>query len=147
MPLDCPAYLDEEGAETCGLPAEMTGRFTVRSSDGPLECAMIRCPAGHWFNGPIEFLTTAGTIDHDRGNAGAACRPKHDSPTSNHRGLNGMRKFAIREFHFEPGQQIDRPNSAPAYYLGRPARLWIAAMSRRRGRQSTTQGALVQLSR
>ncbi|HEY4461981.1 MAG TPA: hypothetical protein VGN41_04870 [Streptosporangiaceae bacterium] len=26
------------------------------STDGPVENAMIRCPAGHWFNGPIEFL-------------------------------------------------------------------------------------------
>jgi hypothetical protein len=27
------------------------------STDGPLESAMIRCPAGHVFNGPIEFLS------------------------------------------------------------------------------------------
>ena len=56
MFLDCPAYLDEEGALRCGLPAEVKRRFTMRSSDGPLEAAMIRCPSGHWFNGPIEFL-------------------------------------------------------------------------------------------
>ena len=56
MFLDCPAYLDEEGALRCGLPAEVKRRFTMRSSGGPLEAAMIRCPSGHWFNGPIEFL-------------------------------------------------------------------------------------------
>ena len=51
MFLDCPAYLDQDGAARCGLPAEVRCRFTMRSTDGPLECAMIRCPAGHWFNG------------------------------------------------------------------------------------------------
>ena len=55
--LDCPAYMDKRGAARCGLPAEVEYRYTVRSSDGPLESAKIRCPRGHWFNGPIEFLT------------------------------------------------------------------------------------------
>ena len=55
--LDCPAYMDKSGAVRCGLPAEVECRYTVRSSDGPLESAKIRCPRGHWFNGPIEFLT------------------------------------------------------------------------------------------
>jgi len=55
--LDCPAYLDEEGAVRCGLPAEVRCRSIMRSTGGPLESAMIRCPAGHWFNGPIEFLS------------------------------------------------------------------------------------------
>jgi len=57
MFLDCPAYLDEDGARRCGLPAEVRCRFILRSSDGPVEAAMIRCPSGHWFNGPIESLT------------------------------------------------------------------------------------------
>ena len=29
MLLDCPAYLDEDGAERCGLPAEVCDRVTV----------------------------------------------------------------------------------------------------------------------
>jgi hypothetical protein len=53
----CPACLDRDGGERCGLPAEVRCRFAMRSTDGPLESAMIRCPAGHWFNGPIEYLT------------------------------------------------------------------------------------------
>ena len=57
MFLDCPAYLDEYGALRCGLPAEVRCRFVLRSSDGPVEAVMIRCPAGHWFNGTIESLT------------------------------------------------------------------------------------------
>ncbi len=30
---------------------------------------------------------------------------------------------------------VSRPNSAPGYYQGRPASLWIEAMKPRRGRQ------------
>ena len=71
MFLDCPAYLDDGGARRCGLPAEVRCRFTMRSSNGPLEAVMIRCPSGHWFNGPIEFLTWDGKDNHDRGAAGA----------------------------------------------------------------------------
>jgi hypothetical protein len=54
---DCPAYMDKAGSVRCGLPAEVEGRYLMRSTDGPLESAKIRCPRGHWFNGPIESLT------------------------------------------------------------------------------------------
>jgi hypothetical protein len=57
MFMDCPEYMDRRGAVRCGLPAEVESRYTVRSSDGPLESAKIRCPRGHWFNGPVESLT------------------------------------------------------------------------------------------
>ena len=57
MFLDCPAYLDAHGAARCGLPAEVEQRYSMRSSDGPLDSAKIRCPRGHWFNGPVESLT------------------------------------------------------------------------------------------
>lgn len=56
MFIDCPAYLDRNGIVRCGLPAEIEGRYTVRSTDGPLESAKIHCPRGHWFNGPLESL-------------------------------------------------------------------------------------------
>ena len=55
--LDCPAWLDTDGIARCGLPAEVEANYTLRSTDGPLECARIRCPDGHWFNGPIESLS------------------------------------------------------------------------------------------
>ena len=55
--LACPAYLNDDGSARCGLPAEVTCRFTMRSSDGPLESVMIQCPARHRFNAPVEFLT------------------------------------------------------------------------------------------
>ena len=56
MFLDCPAYLDRHPAVRCGLPAEVEYRYTIRSTDGPLESAKIRCPRGHFFNGPIDAL-------------------------------------------------------------------------------------------
>jgi hypothetical protein len=55
--LDCPAFMDATGASRCGLPAEVEYRYTMRSTGGALESAKIRCPRGHWFNGPIEALT------------------------------------------------------------------------------------------
>lgn len=56
MFLDCPAYADRTGAKRCGLPAEFESRYIIWSSGGPLESAKIRCPRGHWFNGPMESL-------------------------------------------------------------------------------------------
>jgi hypothetical protein len=55
--LDCPAYLDAGGSLRCRLPAHVECRYIMDSTDGPLESAMIRCPAGHFFSGPIEYLT------------------------------------------------------------------------------------------
>jgi hypothetical protein len=55
--LGCPAYLGHDAAVRCGLPAEVECRYTIRSTAGPLDSAKIRCPGGHWFNGPIESLT------------------------------------------------------------------------------------------
>ena len=62
MFLDCPAYMDEHGGPRCGLPAEVEYRYAVGSTDGPLESARIRCPRGHWFNGPVESLTWGATV-------------------------------------------------------------------------------------
>ena len=112
MFLDCPAYLDQEAAGRCGLPAEVRCRFTMRSADGPVESAMIRCPAGHHFSGPIESLTW------DRG--GAAAR---------------------RDFPGSARRQARRPNSAPAYYLGRPASLWVTITGPRRTAGATPAAA------
>jgi hypothetical protein len=56
MFLDCPAYLDRDGTRRCGLPAEVADQYTLRSTDGPVECARIACLAGHWFSAPVESL-------------------------------------------------------------------------------------------
>jgi hypothetical protein len=54
--LDCPAYLDRHGVVRCGLPAVVEYRFAIRSTDGVLDGAKIRCPRSHWFIGPVETL-------------------------------------------------------------------------------------------
>ncbi len=74
MFLDCPAYLDAAGARRCALPAEVEYRYVQASTDGPLESATIRCPSGHCFNGPIEFLTWAKTRATRPGQPGSAQR-------------------------------------------------------------------------
>ncbi len=56
MFLDCPEYLNKHGVARCGLPAEVQDRYAAESTDGPLESVRIRCPRGHWFNGPMESL-------------------------------------------------------------------------------------------
>ena len=124
MFLDCPAYLDAGGAVRCGLPAEVTGRFTMRSTDGPLEGASIRCPDGHYFNGPIESLTWD---KHDPGIAGPGARAGRDRLQQGDYGGRSRRDFPTG-----PERKVRRPNGTPAYYLGRPAALWIAAIRSRR---------------
>jgi hypothetical protein len=138
MFLDCPAYLDSGGAARCGLPAEVRCRFTMHSTGGPVESAMIRCPAGHWFNGPIESLTLPRTDQRDRGTAGVASSVRRDNPTGGHDRLDGSGGFAVPAFPAEPERDVPRPNGAPVYYLGRPARLWITAM-RLRHRRAASQ--------
>ena len=32
-------------------------RYTIRSIEKTLDAAKIRCPRGHWFNGPVEAPT------------------------------------------------------------------------------------------
>jgi hypothetical protein len=131
MFLDCPAYLAPDGAARCGLPAEVELRYTVRSTDGPLESAKIRCPRGHWFNGPIEFLTWERAGTHIPGTAAVAATASPPGSTGSHDGRHGTGAALIQD-PGGPGQAIRRPNSAPAYYLGRPASLWITALSPRR---------------
>jgi len=128
MFLDCPACLDREGTVRCGLPAEVRSRFTMRSADGPLESVMIRCPAGHNFTGPIEILVPGSTDSKYSDHVDLGSRVGRDS------GPRSRGGFARRALPAEPERNVRRPNTAPAYYLGHPARLWITAMRPRRKR-------------
>ncbi len=134
MFLDCPAYLDQDGALRCGLPAEVRCRFTMRSNDGPVEAAMIRCPAGHYFCGAIESLTWDGKDTHDPDPAGPGSRAGRDSLQRGHDGRHGGDRSRSGDVPAEPDRDVRRPNTAPAYYLGRPAALWITAIRPRRRR-------------
>lgn len=84
----------------------------IEIDDGDLDARLAEdtmmfsdCPAGHYFSGPLESLTCYGEDKHDPGNAAA-----------------------VRDLPAEPEPEISRPNTAPAYYLGHPARLWITVM-------------------
>ena len=48
----------------------------------------------------------------------------------------------LRHFPAEPERRDRRPNTAPAYYLGHPAALWITAMRPRR--RPTASGYLLE---
>ncbi|MFY9932546.1 MAG: hypothetical protein WAK82_31555 [Streptosporangiaceae bacterium] len=76
---DCPAYLDKTGAARCGLPAEVEDEYTLQSTDGPLGGVRIRCPRGHWFNGPAEALKLPVSQD--------TCTCDGDTPAARLRGL------------------------------------------------------------
>jgi hypothetical protein len=127
MFLDCPAYLDQEGAARCGLPAEVRCWFTMRSADGPVESAMIRCSAGHSFSGPVEALSWDSSGKHDPGATRAGSRA-------------GGGLAARRNVPGSPRRHARRPVTAPAYYLGRPAGQWTDIMRPRR-RLATGAGA------
>ena len=139
MFLNCPAYLDQDGAVRCGLPAEVRCRFTMRSTDGPVEGAMIRCPAGHGFTGAIESLTWDSTDKPDPGTAGLGSRAGRASLQRGHDGRGG---FARRDVPAGAERKVRRSNTAPAYYLGHSAGLWITVMRPRRER--TTSGHLME---
>jgi hypothetical protein len=132
MFLNCPAYIDQEGAVRCGLPAEVRCQFTMRSTDGPIESAMISCPAGHYFSGAIESPTWDGNDNHDPGSAALTSRAGRDSLQHGHDDRDGTDGFAARHSPAEPEPGHRRPNTAPAYYLGHPAALWITVMRPRR---------------
>lgn len=133
MFLDCPAYLDHDGTQRCGLPAEVICRYTMHSTRGPMECVLITCPVGHNFTGDIESLTLAARDDNDPGTAGAGSRSGHDSGQRGHHARHAGSGPALTESPAEPERTVRRPNGAPAYYLGRPAALYIAAMRPRCG--------------
>jgi hypothetical protein len=40
----------------CGAPAQITERFWLRSTDGPVEHLQIGCANDHWFTPPAETV-------------------------------------------------------------------------------------------
>ncbi|HEY7143291.1 MAG TPA: hypothetical protein VH637_03520 [Streptosporangiaceae bacterium] len=40
----------------CGVPAEITGRFCLPSTDGPVDHIVLHCVAGHHFRMPADGL-------------------------------------------------------------------------------------------
>jgi hypothetical protein len=104
----------------------------MHSTDGPIESAMIRCPAGHHFTGAIESLTRDGKDNRNPGPAGLEYSAGSDSLQHGHDGRDGGGGSGLRDFPADPERKARGPNTAPFYYLGRPAAVWITAMRPRR---------------
>lgn len=121
---DCPACLDDERTVRYGLPAEVWCRFGMRSTGGPPGGGMIRCPAGHWFNGPVESLTRERTDKHHPGRAAGSPSGRQDTLHDTHEGRDTGGGFALGDFPAGPEREIRRPGTVPACYLSRPTRLW-----------------------
>jgi hypothetical protein len=62
----------------CRVPAEIVDRFTLGSTDGPVEHVCLACVNGHYFRmpadrlqpaGPPQFRSAPGVCDHNRTDA------------------------------------------------------------------------------
>jgi hypothetical protein len=80
MFVDCPEYMDAVGTTRWGLPAVVEHRYTMPSTDGPLEGVKIWCPRGHYFNGPLESMLWNHTPAAERPHLDR-CRLCHESLT------------------------------------------------------------------
>jgi hypothetical protein len=49
--------------------------------------------------------------------------------------------YAAGSVRSGPDRTVNRPNTAPAYYLGHPASLWLIAMRRHRSRTAPVDAA------
>jgi hypothetical protein len=50
----------------CHGPAHALERFTLESTDGPLEHVKVRCNGGHWFTLPADRVVAYGALYGDR---------------------------------------------------------------------------------
>lgn len=44
------------GCPTCGLPAEITDRFTLDGAPGPVEHVKVVCVRRHWYTLPVDMF-------------------------------------------------------------------------------------------
>lgn len=61
------AILQATACPECALPAEVTDRHVLESTDGPVEHARVQCVGGHVFNLPVAMLAGAPAAPADRG--------------------------------------------------------------------------------
>jgi hypothetical protein len=50
----------------CAAPAEITDRFVLESTAGPVDHARVRCVRGHWFLLSVQTLERAHRRSLDR---------------------------------------------------------------------------------
>ncbi len=58
----------------CDVPAEVTDRFSLTSTDGPVACIALSCMAGHHFRMPADLLP-AGSQEQLRAQDFVPARP------------------------------------------------------------------------
>lgn len=104
----------------------------MRPTDRLPERATVRSPPGPYVSRFIESLTRDSKDKHNPGTTAGGSRAERDSVQITHNRHDGEGGAALREFPAPPERRIRRPNTTPAYYLGRPADLWISAMRPRR---------------
>jgi hypothetical protein len=65
--------MDTTTCPECGAPAEITDRFVLESTDGPIEHLRVQCAGRHW------FLTSTESLARHRA-AAAPTRPPTPAP-------------------------------------------------------------------
>jgi hypothetical protein len=61
--VDCPA---------CGLPAEITDRFTLGGAPGPVEHVKVVCVRRHWYTLPVDVFPIGAPASADSSTSGIA---------------------------------------------------------------------------
>ena len=74
-----------------------------------------------------------GKDTHHPGSTAVTSRAGRDSVQGSHHGRHGGGESHSGDVPAEPDPEISRPNSAPAYHLDHPARLWITVCARTTG--------------
>jgi hypothetical protein len=59
--VDCPR---------CGLPAEITDRFTLGGAPGPVEHLKVVCVRRHWHTLPVDMFPSSDPVSEHTGTAG-----------------------------------------------------------------------------
>lgn len=59
--VDCP---------TCGLPAEITDRFTLAGAPAPVEHVKVLCVRRHWYTLPVDMFPVSASLSEHTSTAG-----------------------------------------------------------------------------
>jgi hypothetical protein len=59
------AHFSPVACPSCHEPAEIVGRFSLDSTDGPMRHLKIRCAAGHWYTMPADRVQAYGSTRID----------------------------------------------------------------------------------
>ena len=89
---------------TCGLPAEITDRFTLDGAPGPVEHVKLVCVEGHWYTPAVDRLPAAEPEPDSPSNTAAAARSSRPAPRPQHDpGRSSAEYSAAREDGSETG--------------------------------------------